>query len=270
MQHDHPHARLTTHGRSRLLHLVASGTPVADACADAGVSRTTYYRWRQRFASEGLPGLADRSSRPRCPRMALTPAQEQAITGIRTERGWGPDRIALMLRLPRATGRSCAWVSAGSGCRSRSRGAGWTVIHAAIDDATRVAYVDLLPDECGETASGFLRRMVAHFRWLVFQVQPVLMDNGSQYVSRVWMAACAELCVGARRTRPYRPQTNGKVERWFQTVLRECLCLHPLASEDERQRALDAFVQYDNKDRPHLGINGLTPLSRLDSLSTTL
>ena len=119
MQHYHPHARLTTHGRARLLHTVASGTPVADACADAGVSRTTYYHWRQRFASEGLPGLADWSSRPRCPRMALTPAQEQAITGIRTAQGWDPDRIALVLRLPRATGRSCAWVSAGPGCRPR-------------------------------------------------------------------------------------------------------------------------------------------------------
>jgi len=79
-----------------------------------------------------------------------------------------------------------------------------------------------------------------------------------------------DLGVGARRTRPYRPQTNGKVERWFQTVLRECLYLHPLASEDERQRALDTFVEYYNNDRPHLGIKGLTPLSRLAALSTTL
>ncbi|MSQ43900.1 MAG: IS481 family transposase, partial [Chloroflexi bacterium] len=67
MQHYHPHVRLTTHGRARLLHAVASGTPVTGACADAGVSRTTYSRWRQRFTTEGLPGLADRSSRPRCP-----------------------------------------------------------------------------------------------------------------------------------------------------------------------------------------------------------
>ena len=154
--------------------------------------------------------------------------------------------------------------------RSRSRGQGWTVIHDAIDDATRVAYVELLPDECGETASGFLRRMEAHFRWLGIQVQRVLTDNGSQYVPRVGKASCADLGVGAHRTRPYRPQTNGKVERWFQTVLRGCLYRHPLASEDERQRALDAFVPYDNKDRPHLGLNGLTPLSRLASLSTTL
>ena len=80
--------------------MVASGTPVADACADIGVSRTTYSHWRQRFASEGLPGLADRSSRPRCLRIALIAAQEQAITGHRTERGWGPHRIALVLRYP--------------------------------------------------------------------------------------------------------------------------------------------------------------------------
>ncbi len=144
------------------------------------------------------------------------------------------------------------------------------VIHAAIDDATRVAYVELLPDECEVTASGFLRRMDAHFRWLGIQVQRVLTDNGSQYVSGVWKAACEDLGVGARRTRLYRPQTNGKVERWFQTVLRECLYLYPLASEDERQRALDTFVEYYNHDRQHLGIKGLTPLSRLASLSTTL
>ncbi|MSQ43372.1 MAG: transposase, partial [Chloroflexi bacterium] len=125
-------------------------------------------------------------------------------------------------------------------------------------------------DERGVTASGFLRRMEAHFRGLGVPVQRVLTDNGSPYVSAAWKASCADLGVGARRTRPYRPQTNGKVERWFQTVLRECLSLRPLASEDERQRALDAFVEYSNHDRPHLGINGLTPLVRLASLSTTL
>ena len=144
------------------------------------------------------------------------------------------------------------------------------MIHEAIDDATRVAYEELLPDECGETASGFLRRMDAHFRRLGIPVQRVLTDNGSQYVSAAWKEVCADLGVGARRTRPYRPQTNGKVERWFQTVLRECLSLHPLASEDERHLALDVFVEYYNNDRPHLGINGLTPLSRLASLSRTL
>ncbi|MCX5986049.1 MAG: integrase core domain-containing protein, partial [Chloroflexi bacterium] len=118
--------------------------------------------------------------------------------------------------------------------------------------------------------SGFLRRMDAHFRRLGIPVQRVLTDNGSQYVSGVRKAACADLGVGARWTRPYRPQTNGKVERWFQTVLRECLYLRPLASEDERQRALDTFVEYSNKDRPHLGIKGLTPLVRLAALSTTM
>ncbi len=78
------------------------------------------------------------------------------------------------------------------------------------------------------------------------------------------------LGVGARRTRLYRPQTNGKVEHWFQTVQLECIYLHPLASEDERHLALDAFVEGYNHDRRHLGINGLTPLSRIASLSATL
>ena len=67
---------------------------------------------------------------------------------------------------------------------------------------------------------------------------------------------------------PNRPRTNWKVERWFQTVLRECLFLHPLASEDDRQRALETFVEYSNNDRPHLGIKGFTPISRLADLST--
>ena len=149
--------------------------------------------------------------------------------------------------------------------RSRSRGAGWTVIHVAIDDATRVArvarvaYVELLPDECRETASGILRRMDAHFRRLGIPVQRVFTDNGSQHVSGVWKASCADLGVGARRTRSYRPQTNGKVERWFQTVLRECLSLHPLACEEERKFSLDTFVECSNNDRPDLGIKGPTP-----------
>ena len=76
--------------------------------------------------------------------------------------------------------------------------------------------------------------------------------------------------MGACRTRPDRPQTNGKVELRLQAVLRECLYLHPEAIEDELQPALASFVEYSNHDRPHLGIQGLTPLSRLDSLSITL
>ena len=263
----------------------------AAACADAGVSRTTYSHWRQRFASEGLPGLADRSSRPRCPRcprMALTSAQEQAITvhraivrlGLRRTRVPAPPAARYERAGPgdlvHIDTKKLGRIIGGPGHRvagdrrSRSRGAGWTVVHAAIDGATRVAYVELLPDECGETASGFLRRMDAHFRRLGIPVPRLLTDNGSQYVSGVGKASCADLGVGARRTRPDRPQTNGKVERWFQTVLRECLSLHPLASEDERQRALDTFVEYYDHDRPHLGIKGLTPLARLASLSTTL
>jgi len=105
MQQYHSHGRLTMHWRARLLHAVGSRTPVTDACADAVVSRMTYSRWRQRFTSVGLPGLADQSSRPRCPRTALTPAQEQVVTGIWTARVWVPTA-------PRHQGMSIVSVSA--------------------------------------------------------------------------------------------------------------------------------------------------------------
>ena len=268
------HARLTTPGRApRPLHAVASRTPVADACADAGVSRTTYPNWRQRFASEGLPGLTDHSSRPRCPRcprMAPNPAQEQAITGIRTAQGWGPDRSALVLGLPRATVHR-AIVRMGlcrhpgphrhQETRTHRRRTGTPGARRSQVALPRGGMDGDPRRHRRRDARGVRgtapRRVRGDGLWV--PAQRVLTDNASPCVSGVWKAECADLGVGARRTRPYRPQTNGKVKRWFQTVQRECLSLRPLASEDERQRAIDAFVEYQNHDRPHLGIKGLTP-----------
>ena len=157
------------------------------------------------------------------------------------------------------------------GDRSRRvhRPAGWRVLYAAVDDATRVAYAELLADERGATAAAFLRRATAHFAARGVAVERVLTDNGSPFVSRAWRAACAELGTAPRRTRPYRPQTNGKVERWFQTTLRECLYAQILGSEPERAVALRRFVRYYNAERPHLALRGLTPLQRLAELSTT-
>ena len=311
MQRYHPHARLTARGREALLRAVEEGTTVTAACAAAGVSRTTYYRWRQRCAEEGVAGLGDRSSRPRCPRRALTAAQEGRVARLRRRRGWGPDRIAAALALPRATvhrairrlglsrpkaarpaavryeraapgellhvdTKKLGRIAAGPGHRATGdrrdtvRGAGWALLYAAVDDASRAVYAEVLPDELGVTAAGFLRRATAHFAGRGVAVQRVLTDNGSPFVSHAWTAACGELGASPRRTRPYRPQTNGKVERWFQTVLRECLYARPIASERERALALRRFVRYYNTRRPHLALRGLTPLQRLADLSTTL
>ena len=148
--------------------------------------------------------------------------------------------------------------------RSRQRGSGWEVLHVAIDDATRLVYAELLPDERGRTTARFLVRALRWFRGQGVSVRRILTDNGSPYVSRVLRRAVRRLGLRHSRTRPYRPQTNGKCERWIRTVLAECLYLEVFASSAERQRALDRFVTWYNEARPHLGIGGRTPRQRLN------
>jgi transposase InsO family protein len=145
----------------------------------------------------------------------------------------------------------------------RSRGAGWEVLHVAIDDASRLVYAELLPDETGDTAAAFTLRAVAWFASEGVVVQRILSDNGSPYVSRAFAAALRHLGIRHSRTRPYRPRTNGKAERWIRTVLSECLYLEVFTSSAQRRVALARFIGYYNGVRPHLGIGGRTPRQRL-------
>lgn len=147
--------------------------------------------------------------------------------------------------------------------RDQKRGVGWEVVHVALDDATRLVYAELLPDEKGRTAARFLVRALRWFRSQGVFVQRLLTDNGSAYRSKVFRRVGRRLAIRHTRTRPYRPQTNGKVERWIRTVLSECLYLEVFASSDERRLALERFVDYYNCQRPHLGIGGRTPQQRL-------
>jgi len=147
--------------------------------------------------------------------------------------------------------------------RRRTRGAGWEVLHVAIDDATRLVYAEILPDERGDTAAAFTERAVAWFAALGVTVRRILSDNGSPYVSRAFAGALQRLGIRHSRTRPYRPRTNGKAERWIRTVLSECLYLEVFGSSQERRLALDRFIGYYNGVRPHLGIGGRTPRQRL-------
>jgi transposase InsO family protein len=148
--------------------------------------------------------------------------------------------------------------------RSRKRGAGWEVLHVALDDATRLVYAELLPDEKGRTAARFLVRALRWFRSQEIRVRRLLTDNGSPYVSRAFRRAVRLTGLKHSRTRPYRPQTNGKVERWIRTVLAECLYLEVFASSEHRRAALQRFVTWYNDQRPHLGIGGRTPRQRLN------
>jgi transposase InsO family protein len=145
----------------------------------------------------------------------------------------------------------------------RSRGAGWEFVHVCIDDHSRVSYVEILADERKETAAGFLKRAVAWFAELGVRVERVLTDNGSCYVSAHFRETCAELGVTPKRTRPYRPRTNGKAERLIQTLLREWAYAKPYHTSGWRQRALKTWVRFYNNVRPHGSLGGRPPATRI-------
>ncbi len=147
--------------------------------------------------------------------------------------------------------------------RDHRRGVGWEVLHVAIDDATRLVYAELLPDETARTTVRFTLRALRWFGEQGVPVRRILSDNGSAYRGRLLGRTLRRLGIGHRFTRPYRPRTNGKVERWIRTVLSECLYLEIFASSHERRLALARFIVYYNGVRPHLGIDGRTPRQRL-------
>jgi transposase InsO family protein len=147
--------------------------------------------------------------------------------------------------------------------RGRKRGVGWEVLHVAIDDATRLVYAEILSDEKADTTARFTLRALRWFGTQGVAVRRVLSDNGSAYRSRLFARTLRRLGIKHSRTRPYRPRTNGKVERWIRTVLSECLYLEVFGDGRQRRLALDRFVGYYNGVRPHLGIGGRTPRQRL-------
>ncbi len=147
--------------------------------------------------------------------------------------------------------------------RSRSRGAGWEYAHVAIDDASRLAYVEVLANEQAETTVGFLRRALIFFRRHGITAQRVMTDNGSAYVSHLFAQRCQVHSLRHLRTRPYRPCTNGKAERFIQTMLREWAYRRAYSSSRLRTAALPAWLHYYNHRRPHGGLNGQTPASRV-------
>lgn len=146
---------------------------------------------------------------------------------------------------------------------ARVRGAGWEYVHVCVDDRSRLAYVEVLPNEQTTTAIGYLERAVAFYRRLDIRVRAVMTDNGSAYVSRLFRVACHGLRLRHLRTRPYRPRTNGKAERFIQTLLREWAYARPYHHSWLRVRALRPWLRYYNHRRPHGALDGKPPVSRL-------
>jgi len=279
------------------------GWSLMAAAEAAGISERSARKWRDRWRSEGEVGLRDRSSAPkrishRTPepvvesitalrRLRMTAAEIAEVLGLAlsTVSAW-LKRIGLgkrsRLEPPeppnryerkrpgelihidiKKLGRFGVAGKRVIGNRNASAGYGWERCHVCVDDATRLAYVEVLPDERGETAAAFLRRAVAWFAERGVKVERVMTDNGSAYRSVVHAQTCRDLGIRHLRTRPYRPRTNGKAERFIQTMLREWAYAVRHETSNQRNLALAASIDYYNHRRPHGAVSHKPPTTRL-------
>ncbi|MDP2122732.1 MAG: IS481 family transposase [Hoeflea sp.] len=147
--------------------------------------------------------------------------------------------------------------------QSNSRGVGWEYVHVCIDDASRIAFTDIFPDEKAISAIAFLKAAVAYYLSLGITVTRVMTDNGSCYKAKDFAKACKALGLKHIRTRPYTPKTNGKAERFIQTALREWAYARAYPSSDYRKSHLPNWTHMYNWHRPHGSLNSKPPISRL-------
>jgi transposase InsO family protein len=300
----HKNARLTPHGRERIVMQVVSGQAPEAAARAAGVCPRTVRKWVARYRSEGLAGLADRSSRPHRlyrPTPAAIVEQVEALrrqrfTGkqIAAEVGVSPATVSRILRRlglnriaalePAEPVRRYERQHPGelihidikklgrfdrighriTGDRqSNSRGAGWEFVHVCIDDASRLAFSQILPDEKKGSAVAFLKAAVAYYASLGVKVARVMTDNGSCYKSFDFRDAGRDLGLRHIRTRPYTPKTNGKAERFIQTALREWAYAQAYPTSHRRAEELPIWLHRYNWHRPHGSLKSKPPISRL-------
>lgn len=299
----HKLARLTPMGRLRMIRRLEAGERLRDVADAIDLSTTSVRRWWRRYQHDGAAGLADRSSRPhRSPRALPRCRRRQIVrrrhwgwsslriardlqvplpTVVQVQRRLGLARIPRpapppIRRYERAEPGELVHLDIkklgrfrrvghrihGDHAR-RTRRAGYDYLHIAIDDRTRLAYAALLPDETAASASAFL---VGAQRWYATQgvrIRALLTDNGSAYVGHLFRDVCRHLGIRPQRTRPYSPQTNGKAERFIRTCLQEWAYARLYRTSAARASALPDFVRYYNRDRFHMGLNGLTPMQRL-------
>ena len=307
----HRNARLTPQGRLLLCQRIEAGWPVAQVAEAMGISRDRAYVWWRRYQAEGVTGLEDRSSRPRrCP-TRTKPSRERRIVWLRTNRGYGPARIAGIVKMPASTVhqvlirhglnrldcldratrapirrmemsrpgelvhldvKKLGRIPKGGCWRAHGRAVvrqhhrtkvGYAFVHSAVDAYSRLAYSEVLADEQGITAAGFWKRAHTFFAGLGIDVERVLTDNGSCYRSKDFAAALDGITHS--RTRPYRPATNGKVERFNRTLLAEWAYARPWSSDGQRTQALTAWLHRYNHHRHHTAIGG-PPMNRVSNL----
>jgi len=290
----HANARTCPHSRRLAVDRVErEGWALAAAAEAAGVSVRTVSKWLGRYRSEGEQGLFDRCSAPVSVPLRTGEARVAVIAALRRLRMTGAE-IAETLGMPPSTvsgiltriGLGKLWRlepleppnryekrrpgelvhidvkklgrigrpghRVNGDRRTRSRGIGWEYVHVAIDDATRLVYVEVLDDEKALTAVGFLRRAVAHFAAFGIQVERLMTDT---------------LGIKHLRTRPYRPRTNGKAERFIRTMLGGWAYGAIYRNSDERRRALAGWLDFYNQRRPHRSLSRQAPIERLHTLT---
>lgn len=301
----HSKAKLTPLSRAEMIHRILDlHQPVAKVAADFGISERCAYKWLARFHAEGLAGLHDRSSRPKCSPRTTHPLRVARILALRRRKlpGFQIARAAKISRasvsrfLRRHAGRLaaleppppiCRYERAqpgelihfdikklarierpghritGDRQRDHTRGVGWEFLHIAIDDHSRLAFAQLLPDETARSAIAFLHTALAFFQKHGVQAQRIYSDNGSCYRAHAMRAAAAQLGLKHRFTKPYTPKTNGKAERFIQTSLREWAYAHAYSHSDQRSERLTSFLHNYNWHRPHHALKLKAPISRL-------
>ena len=284
-------------------------TPCA-AAAVHGVSGQSARKWLGRYLAEGELGLRDRSSRPRrSPRkikpqkaLAIVELRRRYLTQARIAASLGVSKSTVGRVLKRAglsrlselvpsepivryeherpgdlihldtkkLGRIERMGKRIPGSSHNPIKAGWEYLFVAIDDHARLGFTDMYPDEKKASAVQFLHNTTAYFRSLGVRPKRILTDNGASFRSKEFAAACRKLELKHSFTRPYRPQTNGKAERFIQSALREWAYGIPYNHSIERTAMLERWMHHYNWHRPHQGIKGLTPASRLRQSANNL
>jgi transposase InsO family protein len=265
------------------------------------VSARTIWKWVKRHNTEGVAGLQDRSSRPRRLARRLPRYRHRQVAFARRKR-WSSLRIASYFAMPVSTvvtmlqrlqlnrlpslappqplvryehATPCALLHLdvkklgrihGIGHRihgDHAQGIGWEYVHVAIDDCTRLGYSEVLDDETGPTAAGFLARVIAWYAAQRVRIRGVLTDNGGGYRSAAHAVVVTQHRLTHRFTRPYRPQTNGKAERFIRTLLSEWAYTQAYRASRWCAAVLIRYLTYYNTRRRHSGIAMCTPAERL-------
>ncbi|MBP3045211.1 IS481 family transposase [Arthrobacter jiangjiafuii] len=316
----HRNARLAPAGRMILIQRVTSGRPVAHVAKEMGISRPTAYRWVNRYRDEGLPGLEDRSSKPKsCPH-ATSPAKTAEVLASRTEHRTGPADIAArtgvgvrtVSRILTRAGMPKLWdldpltgtrIRAGRATERRYErdapgdmvhidvkklgripdGGGWRAdpkqsarnhntghtrvgfdyVHVAVDDHSRLAFVEVHPDEKGFTCAGFLERAAAFMAAHGAPVQRVMTDNAFAYrLSNDFQSVLTALDAKHILIKPRHPWQNGKAERFNRTLQEGWAYRQVFDSNQARTDALGPWLDFYNHQRPHTSLGGKAPITR--------